>query len=159
MSRALTVSRVRVRPEDHGRYLAAVRELADLAERLGIGRDHQLVDAAAQRLGVEPFGDRRAVRQLVDVGAAVALAGRVLVAHAGAEVGLLDEQHDGLRHAGDDAGEDYVRRCFGEYGFSTDPSGRYSAMYKDGWTALREARAKRAAALGIVAFGIAGLAG
>jgi len=23
-----------------------------------------------------------------------------------------------------------VRRCFGEYGFSTDPSGRYSAMYK-----------------------------
>ena len=27
-------------------------------------------------------------------------------------------------------GEDYVRRCFGEYGFSTDPSGRYSAMYK-----------------------------
>ncbi|KQZ62760.1 arylsulfatase [Sphingopyxis sp. Root1497] len=27
---------------------------------------------------------------------------------------------------------------------------RYSAMYKDGWTALREARAKRAAALGIV---------
>ncbi len=32
--------------------------------------------------------------------------------------------------AGDDAGEDYVRRCFGEYGFSTDPSGRYSAMYK-----------------------------
>ena len=32
--------------------------------------------------------------------------------------------------AGDDAGEDYVRRCFREYGFSTDPSGRYSAMYK-----------------------------
>jgi predicted homoserine dehydrogenase-like protein len=32
--------------------------------------------------------------------------------------------------AGDEAGEDYVRRCFGEYGFSTDPSGRYSAMYK-----------------------------
>jgi predicted homoserine dehydrogenase-like protein len=32
--------------------------------------------------------------------------------------------------AGDAAGEDYVRRCFGEYGFSTDPSGRYSAMYK-----------------------------
>jgi predicted homoserine dehydrogenase-like protein len=32
--------------------------------------------------------------------------------------------------AGDRAGEDYVRRCFGEYGFSTDPSGRYSAMYK-----------------------------
>ena len=27
-------------------------------------------------------------------------------------------------------GEDYVRRCFREYGFSTDPSGRYSAMYK-----------------------------
>ena len=26
--------------------------------------------------------------------------------------------------------EDYVRRCFGEYGFSTDSSGRYSAMYK-----------------------------
>ena len=23
-----------------------------------------------------------------------------------------------------------MRRCFGEYGFSTDPSGRYSAMYK-----------------------------
>ena len=32
--------------------------------------------------------------------------------------------------AGHAAGEDYVRRCFGEYGFSTDPSGRYSAMYK-----------------------------
>jgi predicted homoserine dehydrogenase-like protein len=28
------------------------------------------------------------------------------------------------------AGDDYVRRCFREYGFSTDPSGRYSAMYK-----------------------------
>ena len=26
--------------------------------------------------------------------------------------------------------EDYVRRWFREYGFSTDPSGRYSAMYK-----------------------------
>jgi predicted homoserine dehydrogenase-like protein len=32
--------------------------------------------------------------------------------------------------AGDGVGEDYVRRCFREYGFSTDPSGRYSAMYK-----------------------------
>ena len=32
--------------------------------------------------------------------------------------------------AGEDAGEDYVRRCFGEYGFSTDPGGRYAAMYK-----------------------------
>jgi predicted homoserine dehydrogenase-like protein len=32
--------------------------------------------------------------------------------------------------AGDAQGEDYVRRCFREYGFSTDPSGRYSAMYK-----------------------------
>jgi predicted homoserine dehydrogenase-like protein len=32
--------------------------------------------------------------------------------------------------AGEDAGEDYVRRCFGEYGFSTDPAGRYAAMYK-----------------------------
>jgi predicted homoserine dehydrogenase-like protein len=32
--------------------------------------------------------------------------------------------------AGESAGEDYVRRCFREYGFSTDPSGRYSAMYK-----------------------------
>jgi predicted homoserine dehydrogenase-like protein len=32
--------------------------------------------------------------------------------------------------AGAANGEDYVRRCFGEYGFSTDPSGRYSAMYK-----------------------------
>ena len=32
--------------------------------------------------------------------------------------------------AGDATGEDYVRRCFGEYGFSTDPSGRYAAMYK-----------------------------
>jgi predicted homoserine dehydrogenase-like protein len=31
---------------------------------------------------------------------------------------------------GDAQGEDYVRRCFREYGFSTDPSGRYSAMYK-----------------------------
>ena len=31
---------------------------------------------------------------------------------------------------GDAASEDYVRRCFGEYGFSTDPSGRYAAMYK-----------------------------
>jgi hypothetical protein len=32
--------------------------------------------------------------------------------------------------AGDDAGEQYVRRCFTEYGFSTDRPGRYSAMYK-----------------------------
>ena len=32
--------------------------------------------------------------------------------------------------AGAPTGEDYVRRCFKEYGFSTDPSGRYSAMYK-----------------------------
>jgi predicted homoserine dehydrogenase-like protein len=32
--------------------------------------------------------------------------------------------------AGEGSGEDYVRRCFREYGFSTDPSGRYSAMYK-----------------------------
>jgi predicted homoserine dehydrogenase-like protein len=32
--------------------------------------------------------------------------------------------------AGDATGEDYVRRCFKEYGFSTDPSGRYAAMYK-----------------------------
>src|SRR5512137_257939 len=32
--------------------------------------------------------------------------------------------------AGDAAGEEYVRRCFREYGFSTDPSGRYSATYK-----------------------------
>ena len=32
--------------------------------------------------------------------------------------------------AGAEQGEDYVRRCFGEYGFPTDPSGRYSAMYK-----------------------------
>ncbi|HEX9302640.1 MAG TPA: SAF domain-containing protein [Casimicrobiaceae bacterium] len=31
---------------------------------------------------------------------------------------------------GDASGEEYVRRCFKEYGFSTDPSGRYSAMYK-----------------------------
>ena len=30
---------------------------------------------------------------------------------------------------------------------------RYSAMYKDGWTALREARAKRAAALGVMPAG------
>jgi len=32
--------------------------------------------------------------------------------------------------AGEARGEDYVRRCFREYGFSTDPSGRYAAMYK-----------------------------
>ena len=32
--------------------------------------------------------------------------------------------------AGEEAGDPYVRRCFAEYGFSTDPSGRYSAMYK-----------------------------
>ena len=32
--------------------------------------------------------------------------------------------------AGEPTGEDYVRRCFSEYGFSTDPSGRYAAMYK-----------------------------
>ncbi|GIK87513.1 MAG: hypothetical protein BroJett026_29940 [Betaproteobacteria bacterium] len=32
--------------------------------------------------------------------------------------------------AGGPDGEDYVRRCFREYGFSTDPSGRYAAMYK-----------------------------
>jgi len=32
--------------------------------------------------------------------------------------------------AGEAIGEDYVRRCFREYGFSTDSSGRYAAMYK-----------------------------
>jgi predicted homoserine dehydrogenase-like protein len=32
--------------------------------------------------------------------------------------------------AGSAEGDDYVRRCFREYGFSTDPSGRYSAIYK-----------------------------
>jgi predicted homoserine dehydrogenase-like protein len=32
--------------------------------------------------------------------------------------------------AGAANGEDYVRRCFREYGFSTDPSGRYCATYK-----------------------------
>ena len=32
--------------------------------------------------------------------------------------------------AGVRQGEDYVRRCFGEYGFPIDPSGRYSAMVK-----------------------------
>jgi predicted homoserine dehydrogenase-like protein len=32
--------------------------------------------------------------------------------------------------AGDVAGEDYVRRCFRDYGFALDPSGRYSALYK-----------------------------
>jgi predicted homoserine dehydrogenase-like protein len=32
--------------------------------------------------------------------------------------------------AGVRQGEDYVRRCFGEYGFPTDPTGRYSAMVK-----------------------------
>jgi predicted homoserine dehydrogenase-like protein len=31
---------------------------------------------------------------------------------------------------GDAAGADYVQRCFSEYGFATDPSGRYAAMYK-----------------------------
>ena len=29
-----------------------------------------------------------------------------------------------------EAPSDYVRRCFGEYGLVTDPSGRYAAMYK-----------------------------
>ena len=29
-----------------------------------------------------------------------------------------------------EAGSDYVRRCFSEYGLITDPSGRYGAMYK-----------------------------
>jgi len=32
--------------------------------------------------------------------------------------------------AGASQGEDYVRRCFREYGFPVDPSGRYSCMYK-----------------------------
>jgi predicted homoserine dehydrogenase-like protein len=32
--------------------------------------------------------------------------------------------------AGEAMGEDYVRRCFKEYGFSTDPTGRYAATYK-----------------------------
>jgi predicted homoserine dehydrogenase-like protein len=32
--------------------------------------------------------------------------------------------------AGDSLSEEYVRRCFREYGFATDPSGRYAAMYK-----------------------------
>jgi len=32
--------------------------------------------------------------------------------------------------AGDAVGEDYVRRCFRDYGFSTDSTGRYAAIYK-----------------------------
>jgi predicted homoserine dehydrogenase-like protein len=32
--------------------------------------------------------------------------------------------------AGDAAGEDYVRHSFRDYGFVTDPSGRYSALYR-----------------------------
>lgn len=32
--------------------------------------------------------------------------------------------------AGSDAGREYVRRCFKEYGLVTDPSGEYTAMYK-----------------------------
>jgi predicted homoserine dehydrogenase-like protein len=32
--------------------------------------------------------------------------------------------------AGTAASEDYVRRCFREYGFPTDPGGRYSALYR-----------------------------
>ena len=32
--------------------------------------------------------------------------------------------------AGAAQGDDYVRRCFREYGFPVDPSGRYSSMYK-----------------------------
>ncbi len=32
--------------------------------------------------------------------------------------------------AGAASSDEYVRRCFHEYGFSTDPSGRYSTMYK-----------------------------
>ena len=35
MSRALAVSRVRVRPDDQAAYLAAIRELAGLAETRG----------------------------------------------------------------------------------------------------------------------------
>ena len=35
MNRALTVSRVRVRPENHATYLATIRELAALAEARG----------------------------------------------------------------------------------------------------------------------------
>jgi hypothetical protein len=35
MSRALTVSRVRVRPDDQATYLAAIRELATVAEAHG----------------------------------------------------------------------------------------------------------------------------
>ena len=61
--------------------------LANLPERLRIGRDHDRLDPAAQRLGVEPLGDRCAVRQFVNVGAAVALARRILMTHPGAEVG------------------------------------------------------------------------
>ena len=67
--------------------------LADLAEGLGVGRDDDRLLGAVERGLVEPLGDRRAVSQFVDVGAAVALAGRVLVAHPGAEVG---EQKVGL---------------------------------------------------------------
>jgi predicted homoserine dehydrogenase-like protein len=66
-----------------------------------------------------------------------------LLAHAGQVEVISSVERDGrpvfrdLRwgvyvtfRAGDAQGEDYVRRCFREYGFSTDPSGRYSAMYK-----------------------------
>jgi predicted homoserine dehydrogenase-like protein len=66
-----------------------------------------------------------------------------LLAHAGQVEVVSSMERDGrpvfrdLRwgvyvtfRAGDARGEDYVRRCFKEYGFSTDADGRYCAMYK-----------------------------
>ena len=57
--------------------------LANLTQCLRVGGDHQLAEPAFQRLFVEPLGDRRAVRELVDVGAAAALPCWILVARPG----------------------------------------------------------------------------
>src|SRR5690606_16385565 len=77
---------------DHAAGQFLVQALADLSKGLGIGRNYQLPDAAAQSLAVEPLGNCRTMRQLVEVGAAVALAGRLLVPNTGAEVGQFEIQ-------------------------------------------------------------------
>jgi predicted homoserine dehydrogenase-like protein len=62
-----------------------------------------------------------------------------LVHHKGTVEVVSSHQPDGSEIASDlrwgvyvvfDAPDDYVRRCFAEYGLVTDDSGRYAAMYK-----------------------------
>ena len=61
--------------------------VAHFAQRLGVSDDQQRVNLAGNRLGVEPFGGCRAVRQFIQLRATQQFAELILMAHSGAEIG------------------------------------------------------------------------